>query len=117
MAQQKNSQPPLPPDAQVVKDTSMAETQRKTQKDQQDAARCSSQNCTQICKKLSWTTRLRVAIENAKLTHETIQNCSGSSTGTTSCAKPAHNPSRSSKWQTDQNKKRISSSTQTLSSR
>ena len=34
--QQNKPQPVLPPDAQVVKDTSMAETQRKAAKDQQD---------------------------------------------------------------------------------
>jgi len=35
MAQQRNQQPmPLPPDAQVVKDTSMAETQRRQARDQ-----------------------------------------------------------------------------------
>ena len=35
--QQNKPQPQLPPDAQVVKDTSMAETQRKAAKDKQDA--------------------------------------------------------------------------------
>jgi hypothetical protein len=35
--QQNKPQPQLPPDAQVVKDTAMAETQRKAAKDQQDA--------------------------------------------------------------------------------
>jgi hypothetical protein len=34
--QQNKPQPQLPPDAQVVKDTAMAETQRKAAKDQQD---------------------------------------------------------------------------------
>jgi len=34
--QQNAAQPQLPPDAQVVKDTAMAETQRKAAKDQQD---------------------------------------------------------------------------------
>jgi len=36
MQQQNKQQPILPPDAQVVKDTSMAETQRKAAKDTQD---------------------------------------------------------------------------------
>jgi hypothetical protein len=74
MAQQrKNTPQPLPPDAQVVKDTSMAETQRKqaydqarlqldTQKMQEDMAKHTQDNQTKI------------AIENSKLTHETIQN-------------------------------------------
>ena len=73
MAQQrKNTAQPLPPDAQVVKDTSMAETQRKqaydqarlqldTQKAQDDMAKHTQDNQTKI------------AIENSKLTHETIQ--------------------------------------------
>jgi hypothetical protein len=65
-------QPALPPDAQVVKETSMAETQRKqaydqariqldTQKAQDDMAKHTQDNQTKI------------AIENAKLTHETIK--------------------------------------------
>ena len=36
ITQSRNQPPPLPPDAQVVKDTAMAETQRKAQKDQAD---------------------------------------------------------------------------------
>ena len=36
MLKAQNQPPPLPPDAQVVKDTAMAETQRKAQKDQAD---------------------------------------------------------------------------------
>jgi chaperonin GroES len=74
MAQQrKNAPQQLPPDAQVVKETSMAETQRKqaydqarlqldTQKAQDDMAKHTQDNQTKI------------AIENAKLTHQTIQN-------------------------------------------
>ena len=73
MAQQrKGQQPPLPPDAQVVKDTSMAETQRKTQKDQADLqiAQAKLQNEMQ---EHTTDNQTKIAIENAKLTHETIQ--------------------------------------------
>ena len=74
MAQQrKNSQPPLPPDAQVVKDTSMAETQRKTQKDQQDAADAAAKRA-QDMQKTVLDNQTKIEIKNAELTHETIQN-------------------------------------------
>ena len=74
MAQQRKSAPAqLPPDAQVVKDTSMAETQRKTQADQQksqyDQARLQAD-----MQKQQMDNQTKIAIENAKLTHETIQN-------------------------------------------
>ena len=63
----------LPPDAQVVKDTSMAETQRKTAKDQADQqmAQAKLQNAMQEHIDDNQT---KIAIENSKLTHETIQN-------------------------------------------
>ena len=72
MAQKKNAPTPLPPDAQVVKDTSMAETQRKTQADQQksqfDQAKLQAD-----MQKFQMDNQTKVAIENAKLTHEAIQ--------------------------------------------
>ncbi len=70
--QQGMPPPQLPPDAQVVKDTAMAETQRKTAKDQQDVQIDIQQMQADIAKhKMDNDTK--VAIENAKLTHETIQ--------------------------------------------
>ena len=74
MAQQRNhSQQQLPPDAQVVKDTSMAETQRKTQKDQVDA-QLDKQSIESDMQKHVLDNQTKIQIENAKLTHETIQN-------------------------------------------
>jgi hypothetical protein len=74
MAEQRKNQPaPLPPDAQVVKDTSMAETQRRSQKDQQDA----QYNQAKLQKDIEEhriDNETKIAIENSKLTHETIQN-------------------------------------------
>jgi hypothetical protein len=91
--QQNKTSPPLPPDAQVVKDTAMAETQRKAAKDQQDgqiaqaklqdsqqrgqadmqakaqAAQQSGQLQLQIA---NINNQARIEIENAKLMHETI---------------------------------------------
>ena len=72
MLQQNASPAQLPPDAQVVKDTAMAETQRKTAKDQQDVQMDVQQMQADIAKhKMDNDTK--VAIENAKITHETIQ--------------------------------------------
>jgi len=72
MLQQSMPPPQLPPDAQVVKDTAMAETQRKAAKDQQDVQIDVQQMQADITKhKMDNDTK--VAIENAKLTHETIQ--------------------------------------------
>jgi hypothetical protein len=74
MSQQRSSaQPPLPPDAQVVKDTSMAETQRKTQKDQQDfqiaqAKLAKDSHDTMV------DNQTKIAIKNAELTHKTISS-------------------------------------------
>ena len=84
MANKRKAQPqPLPPDAQVVKDTNMAETQRKTQADQQksqfDQAKLQSENQFNQAKlqadlqKHTDDNQTKIAIENAKLTHETIQ--------------------------------------------
>ena len=72
MMQQSMPPPQLPPDAQVVKDTAMAETQRKAARDQQDVQIDVQQMQADIAKhKMDNDTK--VAIENAKLTHETIQ--------------------------------------------
>jgi hypothetical protein len=74
IAQQRQNQPPqLPPDAQVVKDTSMAETQRKTQKDQADVQIAQAKMQTEM-QRAQLEAQARVQIENAKLTHQTIQN-------------------------------------------
>ena len=74
MAQQrKNSPQPLPPDAQVVKDTSMAETQRKTQYDQA-RLQLDTQKMQEDMAKHTQDNQTKIAIENSKLTHETIQN-------------------------------------------
>jgi chaperonin GroES len=74
MAQQrKNSPQPLPPDAQVVKDTSMAETQRKAQYDQA-RLQLDTQKMQEDMAKHTQDNQTKIAIENSKLTHETIQN-------------------------------------------
>ena len=73
MAQAKNVPPPLPPDAQVVKDTSMAETQRKAAKDAQDAAEAAAKRA-QDMQKAVLDNQTKIEIKNAELTHETIQN-------------------------------------------
>jgi chaperonin GroES len=73
MANQRKAQPlPLPPDAQVVKDTSMAETQRKTQKDQADIQMAQEKLQKDMQEHID-DNQTKIAIENAKLTHETIQ--------------------------------------------
>jgi hypothetical protein len=73
MAQQRNqSQQQLPPDAQVVKDTSMAETQRKTQKDQADIQLAQAKLQKDMAEH-QMDNQTKIQIENAKLTHETIQ--------------------------------------------
>ena len=74
ISQQRQNQPPsLPPDAQVVKDTSMAETQRKTQKDQSDA-QLAQAKLQKDMQEHTIDNQTKIAIENAKLTHQTIQN-------------------------------------------
>jgi hypothetical protein len=74
MAQQRKAQPqPLPPDAQVVKDTSMAETQRKAAKDQADNQLAQAKLQKDMQEHVV-DNQTKIAIENAKLTHETIQN-------------------------------------------
>jgi len=93
MVQQNRPQPMLPPDAQVVKDTAMAETQRKAAKDKQDgqiaqaklqdsqqrgqaemqAKMQENQQDAQLQLQIAQiNNQARVEIENAKLMHETI---------------------------------------------
>jgi hypothetical protein len=73
MAQQrKNSPQVLPPDAQVVKDTSMAETQRKTAKDQADVQLAKDRLQKDMQEHID-DNQTKIAIENSKLTHQTIQ--------------------------------------------
>jgi hypothetical protein len=94
-AQQANKQQPvLPPDAQVVKDTSMAETQRKAAKDTQDVqiaqarmkddqqravaemqakAQDDQREATLKLQLAAMDNETKIKIENARLTHETIQ--------------------------------------------
>ena len=77
MAQQRNQkQPQLPPDAQVVQETSMAETQRKTQKDQQDAQLAQARLAYEV-HKAQMENQTKIEIENAKLTHKTIGDVIG----------------------------------------
>jgi hypothetical protein len=72
-AQKRNStSPPLPPDAQVVKDTSMAETQRKTKKDQADN-QLAQAKLQKDLQEHAIDNQTKIQIENARLTHETIQ--------------------------------------------
>jgi len=93
---QANAKPaPLPPDAQVVKDTAMAETQRKAAKDKQDGESAQAklqdsqmrgqaemqantqrdQQDAQLQLQIAQiNNQARIEIENAKLTHQTIQS-------------------------------------------
>jgi hypothetical protein len=95
-ALEQNKKPaPLPPDAQVVKDTAMAETQRKAAKDKQDAQIAQAklqdsqmrgqaemqantqrdQQDAQLQLQIAQiNNQARIEIENAKLTHQTIQS-------------------------------------------
>jgi hypothetical protein len=73
MAQQrKNAPAALPPDAQVVKDTNMAETQRKTAKDQADIKLAQERLQKDVQEHLD-DNQTKIAIENAKLMHQPIQ--------------------------------------------
>jgi hypothetical protein len=76
MSQSKNAPPALPPDAQVVKDTATAETQRKTAKDQADAQIAQAKIAADT-QKTALNNQTKVEIENAKLTHQTIQTIAG----------------------------------------
>jgi chaperonin GroES len=62
----------LPPDAQVVKDTSMAETQRKAQADAQKAQESQAKLAMDSANK-DKEIAARIAIENAKITGQAIQ--------------------------------------------
>jgi len=62
----------LPPDAQVVHDTSMAETQRKAQADQQRAQESQAKIAAQSAEH-DKEIAAKIAIENAKITGETIK--------------------------------------------
>jgi hypothetical protein len=74
MAQKRKQQGQiLPPDAQDVKDTSMAEKQRKAQKDQADL-QLAQQKLQKDMQEHTEDNQTKIAIENSKLTHETIQN-------------------------------------------
>jgi hypothetical protein len=70
-AQQAKTQ--LPPAEQVVKETSMAETQRKAQADQ-SKSQYEQAKLQADMQKTQMDNQTKIAIENAKLTHETIQN-------------------------------------------
>jgi len=70
---QQQAKQTLPPDAQVVHDTSMAETQRKTQKDQSDIQYDQAKLQADI-QKHAMDNQTKIDIENSKLTHETIQH-------------------------------------------
>ena len=73
MAQQrKNAPAALPPDAQVVKDTNMAETQRKTAKDQADIKLAQDRLQKDMQEHID-DNQTKIAIENAKLMHQPIQ--------------------------------------------
>ena len=77
MASKRNQsqQQVLPPEAQVVKDTSMAETQRKAQKDQADL-QLAQAKLQKDMQEHVMDNQTKIAIENSKLTHETIQQMS-----------------------------------------
>jgi hypothetical protein len=62
----------LPPDAQVVKDTAMAETQRKAQADAQKAQDVQAKIASDSANK-DKDIQARIAIENAKITGQAIQ--------------------------------------------
>ena len=63
----------LPPDAQVVHDTSMAETQRKTEKDKADIQYDQAKLAAEV-QQHAMDNQTKIDIENSKLTHETIQH-------------------------------------------
>jgi chaperonin GroES len=69
---QQSAKQNLPPDAQVVHDTSMAETQRKTQADQQRAQEAQLKISAQSAEH-DKEIAAKIAIENAKITGQVIQ--------------------------------------------
>ena len=68
---QQSQKQMLPPDAQVVKDTNMAETQRKAAKDQADL-QFDAKRLESDMQKHAMDNQTKIAIENAKLTHQVI---------------------------------------------
>jgi hypothetical protein len=68
---QQSQKQVLPPDAQVVKDTNMAETQRKAQ-DDQARLQLDTQKLQMDMQKHLEDNKTKIAIENAKLTHQVI---------------------------------------------
>jgi hypothetical protein len=68
---QQSQKQALPPDAQVVKDTNMAETQRKAAKDQADL-QFDAKRLESDMQKHAMDNQTKIAIENAKLTHQVI---------------------------------------------
>jgi hypothetical protein len=68
---QQSQKQMLPPDAQVVKDTNMAETQRKAQ-DDQARLQLDTQKLQMDMQKHLEDNKTKIAIENAKLTHQVI---------------------------------------------
>jgi hypothetical protein len=68
---QQSQKQALPPDAQVVHDTSMAETQRKTKYDQASLQLDDKKLQADIAKHLD-DNKTKIAIENAKLTNQVI---------------------------------------------
>jgi hypothetical protein len=72
MAQQRKAQTPqLPPDAQVVRETAMAETQRKSLKDKADIQLAQAKLQKDIQEHQS-DNQTKIAIENARITHEAV---------------------------------------------
>ena len=65
--------PPLPPDAQVVKDTSTAETQRKTAADQAKA-KSDADKLQAAREKVQLDNQTKIDVTNANITHQAIQN-------------------------------------------
>lgn len=71
-AQQRQQQgQQLPPDAQVVKDTSMAETQRKAAKDKADI-QLAQAKLQKDLQEHTIDNQTKIAIENARITHEAV---------------------------------------------
>lgn len=74
MAQQRNqTQQVLPPEAQVVRETSLAETQRKSQKDAADI-QLAQAKLQQDAQENAADNQTKVAIENARLSKDMIQD-------------------------------------------
>ena len=70
---QQQAKQTLPPDAQVVHDTSMAETQRRAAKDQADIQYDQAKLQADM-QKHAMDNQTKIDIENSKLTHQTIQH-------------------------------------------